>query len=103
VAGIIGGSGYASGGLFCGIAPKCNLISVKVLNHKGNGNISDVLAGLQWVIDNKEKYNIRVLNISVGTSMGDNVDEDSLLVRGVDAVWDSGIVVVVAAGDGVRL
>lgn len=70
-----------------------------MLNHKGNGNISDVLAGLQWIIDNKEKYNIRVLNISVGTSIGDNVDEDSLLVKGVNAVWDSGIVVVVAAGN----
>lgn len=98
MAGIIGGSGFASGGLFSGIAPKCNIISVKVLNNKGNGNISDVLAGLQWIIDHKEKYNIRLLNISVGTTISDNIDEDSLLVKGVNAVWDSGIVVVVAAG-----
>lgn len=99
VAGIIGGSGYASDGVYVGIAPKCNLIAVKVLNSKGNGNISDVLAGLQWIIDHKEKYNIRIVNISVGTSINDNIDEDSLLVKGVNAVWDSGIVVVVAAGN----
>lgn len=99
VAGIIGGNGYSSKGKYMGIAPRCNLIGVKVLDHRGDGNISDVLAGLQWIIDNRKKYNIRVVNISVGTSAKDNLDENSLLVQGVNAVWDSGIVVVVAAGN----
>lgn len=99
IMGIIGGNGYSSNGLYTGIAPKCNIIGVKVLNHKGNGNISDVLAGLQWIIDNRKKYNIRIVNISVGTSNTDKADEDSLLIKGVNAVWDSGIVVVVAAGN----
>lgn len=99
VAGIIGGNGYSSKGKYMGIAPLCNFISVKVLDHRGDGNISDVLAGLQWIIDNRKKYNIRILNISVGTSSKDNLDENSLLVQGVNAVWDSGIVVVVAAGN----
>jgi serine protease AprX len=99
VAGIIGGNGYSSKGKYMGIAPECNFIGVKVLDHRGDGNISDVLAGLQWIIDNKKKYNIRVVNISVGTSSKDNLDENSLLVQGVNAVWDNGIVVVVAAGN----
>lgn len=99
VAGIIGGNGSESKGEYIGVAPKCNIISVKVLNHKGNGNVSDVLAGLQWVVDNKDLYNIRVVNISVGTSSTDSMDEDSALVRGVNAVWDAGIIVVVAAGN----
>ena len=99
VAGIIAGNGSESRGEYIGIAPKCNIIGVKVLNHKGNGNVSDVLEGLQWVVDNKERYNIRVVNISVGTSSTDSMDEDSALVRGVNAVWDTGIVVVVAAGN----
>lgn len=99
VAGIVGGSGKASGGRYIGIAPKCKLIGVKVLNEKGDGNISDVLAGLQWIVDNKEKYNIRVVNISVGATTESEVDESSMLVRGVNAVWDEGIVVVVAAGN----
>ncbi len=99
VAGIIGGNGSESKGEYVGIAPKCNIIGVKVLNHKGNGNVSDVLAGLQWVVDNKDLYNIRIVNISVGTSSVDNLDEDSALVRGVNAVWDAGIIVVVAAGN----
>jgi serine protease AprX len=54
---------------------------------------------LQWIIDNRKKYNIRIVNISVGTSSKDSLDENSLLVQGVNAVWDSGIVVVVAAGN----
>lgn len=99
VAGIIGGNGYSSKGKYIGIAPECNLIGVKVLDHRGDGNISDVLAGLQWVIDNKRKYNIRIVNISVGTSSKENLDENSLLVQGVNAVWDQGIIVVVAAGN----
>lgn len=99
VAGIIGGNGYSSKGKYTGVAPACNFIPVKVLDHRGDGNISDVLAGLQWIIDNRKKYNIRIVNISVGTSAKDNLDENSLLVQGVNAVWDSGIVVVVAAGN----
>lgn len=99
VAGIIGGNGYSSKGKYIGIAPACNFIAIKVLDHRGDGNISDVLAGLQWIIDNRKKYNIRVVNISVGTSAKDSLDENSLLVQGVNAVWDSGVIVVVAAGN----
>jgi len=99
VSGIIGGNGYSSKGKYKGVAPECNLIGVKVLDHRGDGNISDVLAGLQWIMDNRKKYNIRIVNISVGTSSKDNLDENSLLVQGVNAVWDNGIVVVVAAGN----
>lgn len=99
VAGIIGGNGFSSKGKYKGVAPECNLIGVKVLDHRGDGNISDVLAGLQWIIDNKKRYNIRVVNISVGTTSKDNLDENSLLVQGVNAVWDNGIVVIVAAGN----
>lgn len=99
VSGIIGGDGTASRGYYMGIAPRCKIISVKVLNYKGNGNVPDVLKGLKWIIENKDKYNIRVVNISVGASVEKNVDESSRLVQGVNAVWDNGIVVVVAAGN----
>lgn len=99
VSGIIGGNGFSSKQKYLGIAPDCNLIGVKVLDHRGDGNTSDVLAGLQWIMDNKERYNIRIVNISVGTTGREKVDENSLLVQGVNAVWDQGIVVVVAAGN----
>lgn len=82
-----------------GVAPECNIISVKVLDRKGNGNIKDVISGLKWVLENKKKYNIRILNISVGTPAEKELDENSRLVRSVNEVWDSGIIVVVAAGN----
>lgn len=100
VSGILGGDGSASRGKYCGIAPACNIISVKVLNHKGNGDISNVIAGLHWVIENKERYHIRVVNISVGTTTKSVISEDSELVKAVNMVWDNDMVVVAAAGNG---
>ena len=49
VAGIIGGSGAASEGKIVGMAPGCNLISLKVLDRKGNVSLSNVLSGLNWI------------------------------------------------------
>lgn len=99
VAGIVAGNGMASGGKYIGVAPRCNLIILKVLNEKGNGEIEDVLRALDWVIENKERYNIRIVNISVGTAKKELIDENSVLIQGVNEVWDHGIVVVAAAGN----
>lgn len=99
VCGIIGGSGRAANGRFQGMAPGCSLIGVKVLDKKGNGYASDVLEGLQWVRRNKERYGIRIVNISVGSFNRKVMGEDSALVQGVDAAWDDGLVMVVAAGN----
>jgi len=99
VCGILGGDGTCSNGKYIGVAPECNIISVKVLDRKGNGNISDVIKGLKWVLDNKQRYNIRILNISVGTPARKELDESSQLVQAVNEVWDAGVIVVVAAGN----
>lgn len=99
VCGIIGGDGRASGGRFMGMAPGCHLIGVKVLDKRGNGFASDVLTGLKWVRENRERYGIRIVNISVGSFNRKVMSEDSALVRGVDAAWDEGLVMVIAAGN----
>ena len=99
VCGIIGGDGRASCGRFQGMAPECHLIGVKVLDKRGNGFASDVLTGLKWVRENKERYGIRIVNISVGSFNRKVMSEDSALVRGVDAAWDEGLVMVIAAGN----
>lgn len=100
VTGISAGNGTCSNGLYCGVAPESNIISVKVLNHRGNGDVANVIKGLKWVTANKEKYNIRIVNISVGTTAKSLMDESSDLVMAVNEVWDNGIVVVAAAGNG---
>ena len=99
ICGIIGGSGFASDGRYQGMAPECNLVSVKVLDQKGNGYVTDVLAGINWILDRKEMLGIRIVNISVGAGGRKKISENSALVRGVNRVWDAGLVVVVAAGN----
>ncbi|SCY61740.1 S8 family peptidase [Alkaliphilus peptidifermentans] len=98
VAGIIGGNGFASRGKYMGIAPDANLVGVKVLDHEGGGSISDVIAGIQWVIENKNKYNIKVITLSLGTKAKSPYHEDPLC-KAVDAAVRSGITVVGAAGN----
>lgn len=98
VCGIIGGNGHGNSRC-CGVAPCCHLIPVKVLDRRGNGYASDVLSGLRWIRENRDTYNIRIVNISVGSFSRRNMGENSALVRGVNETWDAGLVVVVAAGN----
>lgn len=98
VAGIAGGSGAVSKGLYQGVAPGCNLIGIKVLDQKGNGNKVQVIKALEWILENRENYNIRIINISVGTTEKDQEDNDDL-IEAVEAMWDEGIVIVTAAGN----
>ncbi len=85
-------------GLPVGIAPNANLLSVRVLGNDGSGAYSDVIEGIQYVIEQKNNLNIRVLNLSL---VGDAtaayfVDPVS---RAAMAAWRAGIVVVAAAGN----
>lgn len=99
ICGIIGGSGVCSDGRYQGMAPGCRLIGVKVLDRKGNGYAADVLKGIAWIIENKKRFGIRIVNISVGSYGKKGMSEDSALVKGVNRAWDEGLVVVVAAGN----
>lgn len=98
IAGILGGSGSASHGQCRGVAPGCDLIGVKVLDRQGNGNKEDVLAAFRWLVENQERYHIRIVNISVGTTYRSDGDH-RILIHGVEQVWDAGMVVVAAAGN----
>lgn len=99
VAGIIAGSGALSKGKFKGVAPGSNILAIKVLDEKGNGDTETVLEALEYVIARKEEYQIRIVNISVGTHNKTGPEEVSILVEAVEHAWDEGLVVVVAAGN----
>lgn len=102
VAGILAGSGKASGGKYRGMAPDCGIVSLKVLDRQGNGNKETVLRAFRWITENYRRYGIRIVNISVGTTCR-NTDNQQLLVKGVETLWDLGLIVVAAAGnDGPR-
>ena len=95
IAGILGGSGGASHGRCRGVAPGCSFIGVKVLDRQGNGNKEHVLEAFQWLIQNRDRYHIRIVNISVGTTYRSDGDH-RVLIHGVEQVWDAGMVVVAA-------
>lgn len=99
VCGIACGNGYLSEGRYKGIAPKAGLILGKVLDEKGDGIVESMLDGIDWVIENREKYNTRILNISVG--IGGKMDEQKeiLLRDKLEEAWNEGILVVCAAGN----
>jgi serine protease AprX len=100
VSGIIGDSFYEPQDKeYRGLAPAANLVAVRVLDKTGVGKYSDVLKGLEWVVKNKDKYKIRVLNISMYAVPVAPYWADPYNLA-VMAAWKAGIVVVASAGNG---
>jgi serine protease AprX len=98
VAGIIAGNGYDSQGANAGVAPEASLIVLKALDGNGQGSISQIIAALDWVVANKDAYNIRIVNLSVGAGVYESYWTDPLTLAAKRAV-DAGVVVVSAAGN----
>ncbi len=98
MAGLIAGDGAKSGGKFRGTAPEANLVSVKIAGFDGATDVSLVLAGIQWVVAHRDQYNIKVLNLSLGSDSGQTYSL-SPLNYAVQRAWKSGITVVVSAGN----
>lgn len=103
VAGIIGATGKSTNcgrctRKFVGVAPGAKLVNLRVLDENGNGTDSDVIAAIEQAIALKDKYNIRVINLSLGRPVYESYTQDPLW-QAVEAAWKAGIVVVVAAGN----
>jgi len=104
VAGLIAGNSllYSSDsryyGKYMGVAPRANLVSVKVSDDDGNTTVLDVIAGIQFAVDNKVQYGIRVINLSLSSNAAESYRTDPLDAAAEQA-WNAGIVVVAAAGN----
>ncbi|OZM56499.1 hypothetical protein CIB95_12040 [Lottiidibacillus patelloidae] len=98
VASIIAGDGTASNGKYVGIAPGANILSVKYSNANGMSTEADLVDALQWIFENRQDYNIRVVNISstVGTK---SRYTESATAAAVELLWASGVVVVTSSGN----
>lgn len=92
VSGILAGSGKASGGKIKGVAPEANLVGVRITS------VSEAIKGLQWVIENKDKFGIKVINMSLGDYAIKGYKDDPWAQAAEKAV-DAGLTVVVAAGN----
>jgi serine protease AprX len=105
VAGIVAGNGHDSQSgyaeQYLGIAPNANIINLRVLDGNGSGSDSQVIAAIQRAIQLKSTYNIRIINLSLGRPIYESYTLDPLC-QAVEAAWQAGIVVVVAAGNAGR-
>jgi serine protease AprX len=104
VAGLVAGdSGYRSStdalrGKYAGSAPDANLISIKASDDDGRATVLDVIYGLQFAVEHKSDYNIRVVNLSLESTQAESYATDPLDAA-VESAWFNGIVVVAAAGN----
>jgi len=98
IAGTIGGSGIESEGGYIGVAPKVKFIDVKVMNDIGMGSLADVVAGLEWIYNNRQLYNIRLVNMSLNSTVAESY-HTSPLNAALEILWFNGITVVVSAGN----
>lgn len=90
LASIVAGSGAASGGLYTGWAPEAELYIAKVLSGYGGGSLNDVIAGVNWAVE----QNVDILLLS----LGHDCDSYDALASAADAAVEAGIVVVVPVG-----
>ncbi|WP_242855892.1 S8 family serine peptidase [Ruminiclostridium josui] len=95
-ASIIAGTGEGNSS-YKGVAPGAALIGLKVLNASGSGSMSNVTAAIDWAVTNKDKYNIKIISLSLGTDeSSDGTDSTSVAIN---KAFNAGIVPVVAAGN----
>ena len=78
-----------SSGAFEGAAPETRLVSVKVAGWDGATDVSTVIAALQWVVSNRARFNIRVVNLSWGTDAASGYGVDPLDLA-VERAWAGG-------------
>ncbi|MBM6829911.1 S8 family serine peptidase [Anaerotignum lactatifermentans] len=96
VTGIACGSGVLSRGRFAGAAPEAHIISLKILDRLGQGSSTAALMAFRWIMDNASKYNIKIINLSIGTN---DQRIHTPLREGVEQLWEKGFVVAAAAAN----
>ena len=101
VAGIIAGNGFDSSGARAGIAPAAHLTVLKALDASGKGRISDVIAAMDYVLEQRSALNIRVVNLSIAAPVFESYNLDPLTLAAQRLV-SAGVTVVAAAGNNGR-
>jgi len=98
IASVAASSVQSKEGLYNGIAPSAELISVRAFDDHGGGTYADVIRAIDWVVANADRLAIRILNLSFSAEPRSNYWDDPIN-QAVMAAWQSGIVVVAAAGN----
>jgi serine protease AprX len=94
VAGIAAGAADA----YPGVVPSAPIVSIRTAAANGASHTSDVIAAVDWILQNKSTYNIRVANFSLVSDAASSFVTDPLDAA-VEQLWFNGIVVVAAVGN----
>ncbi len=99
VAGTAMGTGAGAGdGEYKGVAPQARLVDIKVMDRWGSGVMGEAIRGIEWCVEHKDEFNIRVMSMSIGGNyQSDGQDAGS---RAVNAAADEGVISVIAVGNG---
>ncbi len=98
IAGILSGNGHDSAGVYRGIAPDAQIINIKISDENGMAYESDTVEAMQWILEHKDQYNIRIVNLSVQSSAPVSY-HFSPLDAAAEILWFNGIVVVASSGN----
>ena len=101
-AGIAAGTGAGSeNNMYRGVAPGAALVGVKVLSDGGSGTFEQVMRGMEWCVDNKEKFNIRAATMSLGGVWVIELtqQEEERLTTMANTMVREGIALTIAAGN----
>lgn len=98
IAGILCG-GFDQNNEIIGMAPNAELFVFKILDKNGNGNTENAIRALNWIEKNHKKYNIKLLNFSMGYLPNSKPDVQKTLIDKLETLWEEGVTVVTAAGN----
>ena len=100
-AGITAGTG-APNYQHVGVAPRANLVGVKVLDGGGSGSFAAVMAGMQWTVEKRHEFNIRAASMSLGALTGAiewTSSEEESVNRMANEMMRAGVTLFIAAGN----
>ena len=103
VCGVLSGNGSLSEGKYRGIAPDARLYVGKVLQKDGDGDYEKLAQGLEWLLENKDRFQLRLINISAGSKQKDMNEHVAIKLKRVNELiqkaYENQILVVTAAGN----
>ena len=92
------GHGTHVAGIIRAVAPDAHIVSLKAMGADGSGSTSNVIAAIEWAIEHRLAWNIKIINVSLGHPVMESAQDDPLC-QAVQRATDAGILVIVAAGN----
>ena len=92
------GNGYTSSGKYKGPAFEANIVSIKILDKKGTGKSSNAIKAVEWILENKKQYNIKIISLSLGYKAVISYRQDPLC-QALEKAETAELVVCTAAGN----